>query len=108
MEETALITAIQKLIESGVLEKLDQPGAQTFVIYGLLIILAILCFRLFIINGWLKKGTNKFFFYEEQKIKQLETLNQKVVELQKQVEDDRRRLLDLMNILNTTRRSTDN
>lgn len=107
MEETAIISAIQKLIESGSLEKLDQPGAQTFVIYALLIILAILCFRLFVINGWLKKGIERFFELEELKVKHLETLNTRVIELQKQVDDEHRRLADVMNVLNTNRRITD-
>lgn len=47
MEEQAIILAIQKLMESGAFEKLDQPGAQSFLIYALLIVLAMLSLRFF-------------------------------------------------------------
>ena len=107
MEEQTIITALQQLIESGALEKLDQPVAQTFVIYGLLIVLVILCFRIFVINGWLKKGIERFFTLEELKVKHLESLNTRVIELQKQVDDEHKRLTDVMNVLHTNRRTTD-
>lgn len=107
MEQQTIITALQQLIESGALEKLDQPGAQAFVIYALLIIVAVLSFRIFVINGWLKKGIERFFVLEELKVKHLESLNTRVVELQKQVDDEHRRLTDVMNVLQTNRRSTD-
>lgn len=107
MEEQTIITALQQLIESGALEKLDRPGAQTFVIYGLLIVLAILCFRIFVINGWLKKDIERFFTLEELKVKHLESLNTRVIELQKQVDDEHKRLTDVMNVLHTNRRTTD-
>lgn len=55
MEEQAIILAIQKLMESGAFEKLDQPGAQSFIIYALLIVLAMFSFRLFVINGSVKR-----------------------------------------------------
>ena len=67
MEEQAIILAIQKLIESGAFEKMDQPGAQAFLIYALLIVLAMLSFRVFVINGWFKKGIERFFCSKSRK-----------------------------------------
>ena len=101
--EEQVITTLQKLIESGALDNLDQPGAQTFVIYALLIILAILCFRIFIINGWIKKGIERFFTLEEQKVKHLADLNEKVVLVQKLITDEHGRLSDVMRMLQTKR-----
>lgn len=85
MEEQAIIMAIQKLMESGAFEKLDQPGAQAFIIYALLILLAMFSFRVFVINGWLKRGIEKFFVLEEKKLTALTDLNMKVIDLQQLV-----------------------
>ena len=103
--EEQVITTLQKLIESGALDNLDQPGAQTFVIYALLIILAILCFRIFIINGWIKKGIERFFTLEEQKVKHLADLNDKVVNVQQLINKEHDRLSDVMNMLSARRES---
>lgn len=105
MEEQAIITAIQKLMESGAFEKLDQPGAQAFMIYALLIVLAMLSFRVFVINGWLKKGIERFFTLEETKVKHLADLNEKVVLVQKQIDDEHARLTDVLHLLQARRES---
>ena len=107
MEETAIVTAIQELIKSGALKNLDdQPGAQTLVIYALLVLLAIFAFRVIVINGWMKKGIERFFALEEAKVKHLSDLNDKVVVVQKQIEDEHERLIDVLHLLNA-RRETD-
>lgn len=105
MNETAIITAIQKLIESGAFKNLDQPGAQTLVIYALLVLLAIFAFRVIVINGWMKKGIERFFALEEAKVKHLSDLNEKVVVVQKQIEDEHDKLSDVLNMLHARRDS---
>ena len=75
MNETAITAIIQELIKSGALKGIDQPGAQSFLIYGLLIMLAVLSFRVIVINGWFKKGVERFFALEEAKVKHLADLN---------------------------------
>ena len=101
-----IITAIQKLIESGALKNLDQPGAQTFLIYALLILLAVLSFRVVVINGWFKKGTERFFALEEAKVKHLTDLNEKVVKVQNQIDDEHDKLSDVLKML-LARRDSD-
>lgn len=105
MEEKAILTAIQKLIESGALEKLEQPGAQTFIIYALLIVLAMLSFRVFVLNGWLKKGSERFFSLEERKLQELTAINTKVLELQGQVTKLHEKLYDLLSLMHAGRAS---
>ena len=105
MEEQVIITAIQKLIESGALKNLDQPGAQTFLIYALLILLAVLSFRVVVINGWFKKGVERFFALEEAKVKHLADLNEKVVKVQSQIEEEHDKLSDVLNMLHARRDS---
>lgn len=100
-----LIIAIQKLIESGALDNLQQtPGTQTLIIYGLLILLATMSFRVFIINGWLKRGVEKFFTLEERKLQKTEELVKCVLELQTEVKEEHRRLSDVMNMLHAQRK----
>lgn len=98
-----IITAIQKLIESGALKNLDQPGAQTFLIYALLILLSVLSFKVIVINGWFKKGVERFFALEEAKVKHLADLNDKVVTVQKQIEEEHDKLSDVLNMLHAHR-----
>ena len=105
MEETAIVTAIQELIKSGALKNLDQPGAQTLLIYALLVLLAIFAFRVIVINGWLKKGVDRFFALEEQKIKHLADLNEKVVTVQRLIDEEHGRLSDVMRLLHAQRES---
>ena len=99
MEEQALILAIQKLMESGALEKMDQPGAQTFIIYALLIVLAVLSFRLFVINGSVKR----FFELEERKVQLLHDLNTKVIDVQASVNKEHEKLGDVLRLLGNRR-----
>lgn len=99
MEEQALILAIQKLMESGALEKMDQPGAQTFIIYALLIVLAVLSFRLFVINGSVKR----FFELEERKVQLLHDLNTKVIDVQASVNKEHEKLGDVLRMLGNRR-----
>ena len=103
MNETAIIAAIQKLIESGAFKNLDQPGAQALVIYALLVLLAIFAFRVIVINGWMKKGIERFFALEEQKTKYLAELNEKVMNVQQLINKEHERLLDVINMLNARR-----
>ena len=103
MNETAIIAAIQKLIESGAFKNLDQPGAQALVIYALLVLLAIFGFRVIVINGWMKKGVERFFALEEAKVKHLADLNEKVVKVQNQIEDEHDKLSDVLNMLHARR-----
>lgn len=105
MEEQAIILAIQKLIESGAFEKVDQPGAQAFLVYALLIVLAMLSFRMFVINGWIKKDIERFFALEETKVKHLADLNEKVVNVQQIINKEHERLSDVMDLLNARRKS---
>lgn len=105
MEEQAIILAIQKLMESGAFEKLDQPGAQAFLIYALLIVLAMLSFRVFVINGWLKRGIEKFFTLEEKKLTALTDLSMKVIDLQQLVLKEHDKLHDILNLVHARRES---
>lgn len=100
MEQQALIAALQKLIESGAL---DKPGAQTFVIYALLVVLAVLSFRVIVINGWMKKGIERFFALEEAKVKHLADLNEKVIRVQQQINEEHDKLSDVLNMLHARR-----
>lgn len=102
MDEQVLITALQQLLESGAL---DKPGGQTLLIYGLLSALIIALIRIFLINGWLKKGINRFFDLEEQKLKALNTLNEKVVTLQTQIVELHDKLYDLLQLVHAQRQS---
>ena len=99
MEEQAIILAIQKLMESGALEKMDQPGAQTFIIYALLIVLAMFSFRLFVINGSVKR----FFELEERKVQLLHDLNTKVIDVQASVNKEHEKLGDVLRMLDNRR-----
>ena len=99
MEEQAIILAIQKLMESGALEKMDQPGAQTFIIYALLIVLAMFSFRLFVINGLVKR----FFELEERKVQLLHDLNTKVLDVQASVNKEHEKLGDVLRMLGNRR-----
>lgn len=106
MEETAIITAaIQELIKSGALKNIDQPGVQTLLIYAMLVLLAVFSFRVIVINGWFKKGTERFFSLEEQKIKHLSDLNEKVFTVQKQIEEEHEKLSDVLAMLHAGRAS---
>ena len=104
MEEQVILT-IQKLIESGALKNLDQPGAQSFVIYALLIVLAMLSFRVFVVNGWLKKGLERFFSLEEKKLVALTDLNIKVIDLQHLVLKEHEKLHDVLQMMHARRES---
>jgi uncharacterized coiled-coil protein SlyX len=97
-----LLTALQKLLETGVL---DKPGSQTFLVYALLSALIIALIRIFLINGWLKKGINRFFDLEEMKLESLKTLNEKVVNLQTQVAQLHEKLYDLLQMFHAQRQS---
>ena len=99
MEEQALILAIQKLMESGAFEKLNQPGAQSFLIYALLIVLAMFSFRLFVINGSVKR----FFELEEKKVQLLHDLNTKVLDVQTSVNKEHEKLGDVLRLLGNRR-----
>ena len=99
MEEQAIILAIQKLMESGALEKMDQPGAQTFIIYALLIVLAMFSFRLLVINGSVKR----FFELEERKVQLLHDLNTKVLDVQASVNKEHEKLGDVLRMLGNRR-----
>ena len=99
MEEQAIILAIQKLMESGAFEKLDQPGAQSFIIYALLIVLAMFSFRLFVINGSVKR----FFELEEKKVQLLHDLNTKVLDVQTSVNKEHEKLGDVLRLLGNRR-----
>ena len=101
METQALITAIQKLIESGALDKLSkQPDAQSFLIYSLLIFIAVLSFRVFILNGSVKR----FFELEEKKVQLLADLNTKVIDVQSSVNKEHEKLHDVLQLLGNRRR----
>jgi hypothetical protein len=99
MEEQILLSALQKLIESGALDKLNQPGAQSAIIYALLILLAGMVLKYIVFNGLVKK----FFDLEELKVKELQALNSRVIELQQDVKDERNRLINVMNLLQARR-----
>ena len=103
MNETAITAIIQELIKSGALKGIDQPGAQSFLIYGLLIMLAVLSFRVIVINGWFKKGVERFFALEEAKVKHLADLNEKVFKVQQQIDEEHEKLSDVLNLLHSRR-----
>ena len=103
MEQTAITAIIQELIKSGALKGIDQPGAQSFLIYALLIVLAVLSFRVIVINGWFKKGVERFFSLEEMKVKHLADLNEKVVKVQQLIDEEHEKLSDVLNMLHARR-----
>lgn len=103
MNETAITAIIQELIKSGALKGIDQPGAQSFLIYALLIMLAILSFRVIVINGWFKKGVERIFSLEEMKVKHLADLNEKVVKVQQLIDEEHDKLSDVLNLLHSRR-----
>lgn len=105
MNETAITAIIQELIKSGALKGIDQPGAQSFLIYALLILLAVLSFRVVVINGWFKKGVERFFALEEAKVKHLADLNEKMIKVQNQIEEEHDKLSDVLNMLHARRDS---
>ncbi|MDY0094823.1 MAG: hypothetical protein RBT80_19180 [Candidatus Vecturithrix sp.] len=99
MDEQLILTTLQKLIESGAFEKMNQPGAQSALIYALLILLAGMILKYVVLNGMVKR----FFDLEELKVKELQTLNRKVVEIQENVKDDHKALKDVLGLLNAKR-----
>jgi hypothetical protein len=101
MEEQAFITALQKLLESGALEKFDKPGGQTLLIYSLLITLAILLFRIFIMNGCIKK----FFDLEDRKVQLLIDLNAKMLDMQTSIDKEQEKMSDMLHLLHARRQS---
>ena len=103
MEQQAIIAAIQELIKSGALKNLDQPGVQTLMIYALLILVAIFSFRVIVINGWMKCGLERFFSLEEAKVKHLADLNEKVVVVQKLIDEEHDKLSDVLHLLHARR-----
>ena len=105
MEEQVIITTIQKLLESGALENVQEPGKQTLIIYGLLSLLIILAIRVFLINGWLKKGIERFFTLEEKKLLALVDLNTKVIDLQQLVIKQHEKLHDVLQMMHARRES---
>lgn len=101
MDAQAIVIAIQELIKSGALAKMDQPGAQTFVIYALLIILAMLSLRLFVING----AVRRFFDLEEHKVYILSQIQGDVVDLKTEARHDHQKLNDVLQMLESKRQS---
>ena len=102
MDEQLILKVLQQFIDSGALEKMNQPGAQSAIIYALLILLAGMVLKYMVFNGIVKR----FFDLEEAKVKHLSDLNDKVVVVQKQIEDEHERLIDVLHLLNA-RRETD-
>lgn len=107
MDEQTILIALQKLLESGALDNMQEPGKQTLIIYGLLAALIVALIRIFLINGWLKKGLERFFAMEEAKVQHLSNLNEKVVNLQQQIVDLHKKLYDMLHLL-SARRQSDN
>lgn len=101
MEGQEILTAVHKLIESGAFENIDKPGAQTAIIYSLLILLAGMVLKYIVLNGTIKR----FFDLEETKVKYLASLNEKVVDLQKIVTEEHQKLTDVLRLLNAKRHS---
>jgi len=101
MDEQLLLNAIQKLIDSGALEKLNQPGAQSAIIYALLILLAGMVLKYIVFNATVKR----IFDHEELKVKELQALNKKVIEIQEEIKEDHRSLKDIFGLLNARRDS---
>lgn len=104
MDEHAIIAIVKQLIDAGAFDNLQEPGKQTLIIYGLLSALVIAMIRIFLINGWLKKGLTRFFDLEEGKLKALTDLNEKVVKLQELVMKEHERLSDVFSLLHPKRR----
>lgn len=105
MNEQVILKTIQQLLESGAFDNLQEPGKQTLVIYGLLIALAIALARIFLINGWAKKGIDRFFTLEEKKLQELQYLNTKVLSLQNDVKVEHEKLSDVLHLLQANRAS---
>ena len=101
MDEQIILNVIQKLIDSGALDKLNQPGAQSAIIYALLILLAGMVLKYIVFNGTVKR----FSDLEELKVKELQTLNKKVVEIQEDVKGEHQSLKDVLNLLHARRES---
>ncbi len=105
MEEQLLLNALEKIIESGALENIQEPGKQTLMIYGLLIALTIALARIFLINGWAKRGIERFFALEEKKLVALTDLNGKVLELHNQISVLHQKLYDMLQLFHANRKN---
>lgn len=103
MDEQAIIAIVKQLIDAGAFENLQEPGKQTLIIYGLLSALIIAMIRIFLINGWIKKGLTRFFDLEEGKLKALTDLNEKVIKLQELVIKQHEKLHDVLHLLHAKR-----
>jgi hypothetical protein len=101
MEGQELITTIQKLIDSGALENIEQPGGQTLVVYSLLILLGGMVFKYIVLNGTVKR----FFDLEERKVAVLEDIQAKVIGMQQDVQKERDKLHDILSMLKSGRRT---
>ena len=96
MDEQLILKVLQQFIDSGALEKMNHPGAQSAIIYSLLILLAGMVLKYIVFNGMVKR----FFDLEELKVKELQTLNKNVLEIQEEVRDDHKSLKDIFGLLN--------
>lgn len=90
--EEQIILSIQKLIESGALDKINTPDAQSAIIYGLLIVLAAMLIKYVVLNGMVKR----FFDFEELKVKELQSLNKQLRDVQEDIKRDHTILQDVL------------
>lgn len=80
---------------------MTEPGAQAAFIYALLILLAGMVLKYIVFNGMIKR----FFDLEELKIKELQTLNKKVIDIEGEIREDHRALKDIFGLLYAQRES---
>lgn len=100
-EYLAFLKAIE---ESGIIDKIvnkmtQNPTPENFLVNAAYILLALLAFKLFVLNGSIKK----FFDLEEKKVTILGQIQGEVVELKTEVKQDHQKINDVLRILESKR-----
>ena len=99
MTPQEITTIIQAVKESGILDNLDTTNPQSVFMYALLIVVAVLSIRVFVLNG----SVRKFFELEERKVTLLGEIKAEVLGLKGEVKQDHDRLTDVLRLLESKR-----
>lgn len=102
MTEEQMVRLIQQLVESGVIEQLPGPAnpVEKYLVYAPLILLSILSFKYFIVNGIINKILN-FLECHNNLLVEILTVVQDVREENK---EENRRIKDVLNLMGNKRR----
>lgn len=97
MTEEQMVVLVQQLIESGALEQLPGPAGagEKFLFYIPLILLSILSFRYFVVNGIV----NKILAYQATRNELLTSILTEIKTLKTDNSEEKRRLADVLNIV---------